>query len=730
MDDILQHDLQLNQMAPQMQKQVRDTWEELSRIDQKSKGVFGEQQRMQMEQQYMAAMQEGSLRMRMFGIKQTTFGKLDWVSADFMHSYYTERREAQQIHQVEESGKKKKSQQEEDAYARKGKTMVTKMKTSAGATGGRIWEAYQAKKQQNAVDAGEPLGTEFIEQTSDQTLNADQQTEAIANLMLKRDALAERVKAPVPKIPSEQAEHVYNQRLLEKINDAVQTWLRVGGVNEQGKRVSGRDKTSAARHLPLAIENYEFYVKNREYEIGSIVMQYMEKHEQYQETYKEIRDRDIGSTKSLTGLDQPIANIYKDDILNLKEMIAVGGEQYEKNKKLIQKVYEEYIQHSIAFAKRNLKVTAMKTLLNNGGDWEAFHYVSEWWDKSDFESRQHELVMDAAMAYVKYLLKGKQPDPTLAVYIEQHWHADTLNGQLDASAKDLYADQQGYADRIHERIREVQANEQLSERTKDRIVFQLENALHNPQNMQSEQLLKYSPLELTLSDFVKEKCQVTENDPDGGGYRDVARVLMPVDATELAVDEEQVKKIKAGLYRFATGKYLGDQKDEAGNVIEGKRDRMPCSAEERMSELPLIVEQLSQAKQDMEAYVNNHAEEFQQQSLQRVFQGIDVINGAHAKAQSMRDQCSRLVSSDLFFSLDQDLQSQITGIWDFASGLTDFIRDRSSLLHDVNEFASMRELLSDSSAEQTMRKLSATLNAYVQQSHSMHQNELGRRNAF
>ena len=699
MDDMLQQDLQ--------QKQMQNTMKELRSIEKKSKGAFDDQQRMQMGQQYMTAMREGSRRMRVFGMTESTFGKLEWVSANSMRSYYEERQEAHQIHQVEESGKKKKTKQEEDAYARKGQTVTTKMKSNAGATAARIQDAYATKKKQQTTDNSEPQGTEFVEQAANATVNADLQTEAISNLLLKRDAIAARIKNAVPKTQSEKASLTYDKQLVEKINDAVKTWMLAGGVNEKGKRVSEKDKTAAAQHLPLAIESYEFHVKNRDQVIGGILMEQMKKTKEYKASYKELRARDVKASKGTLGIDQPIAGIYKDDITALRNMIAQGGAQYEENKALVQRVYEEYMQHSIAFSNLNLEVNAAQTALSKTTDTDAQNYMSKWWDMHDYESRMHELAMDAATAYIKYLLKGKQPDPTLAVYIEQHWGEKTFGPQLDTKMVDLYERKENYADKLTQRIQEIQAKTDWTQEEKDDAVKDLEECMEKSINHQAEHLLRQSDYTHAFKRYSHE-CDIEgyENDT---GYRDVSRIMLPDDLTGFAPDIEHVKSVEKALHYLGVGTYLEDQKDADGNVIEEKKKGKPCTQEERVAGIADIMHALQNANDEIKAYVEAHEPMFGVRSLEQSYQDVDIMTGIYKKSQGVRDIAGVIRKSSVFASLPGEIRQQVLNIWKYSAAVTHMTSQRTSMLNFFRE-KTMRQILNDDHAEKFLSTFSKTLN--------------------
>lgn len=696
--------------------------EELKSIEKNATGVFREEENRQLEQEYMAAMGQGYVRMRIFGMERTTFGKMDDVSAHGMEHYFEERKEAQRIHQITESGKKKKSAQETDAQARMGDHVNQQIRNSAGDSASHVLRLYREKKEQNATPADTPLeGTEFYTRVKNQNIDAPTREQKISDLMLRRDALALRVKNAAPKNMTGQAECEYEKQLLEKMNDVLRTWLVAGGISKEGKRVSEREKAKAAQHLALAVESYEYYVKNRDRLIGGILFERVKKTDDYKKEYKYWRGVDTESARQVLGIEQPIPNIYKDDIASLRSLISENGPYFEQKQARIMSIYGEYMQHSVAFANMNQEMRAAMHVVQR--DPKQTQYVSAWWDKNDYAVRQHEMAMDAATAYLKWLIKGKVPDPTLMVYIGQHWDTDVFSGDFDQNTEKLYGRQDEYKAMMNQRIEQIRAREDLSEQKKDSLIFKLEHSLDNSQNQQAERLLSTSDGEIEYTQFVNQECQVTDNDPNGGGYRDLVRVMMPVNGSVADVDAKESVARKVGLVKFAQGIYLGDQKDEKGEVIGEKRNGMACQKQERLAEIPALMEVLTQAKEDLQQYIDRHAAAFGKQSLQEAYDAVMIPTGAYKKAQGMRDMCSVICQTPLFDELAEADRKQLIELWNFGSGLTDFTRDRVTVIGNTTG-RTLSEVLTDPAA---IASLGLTLDDAIASAAQMHEQSLAAR---
>lgn len=697
--------------------------EELKTIEKNADGVFQQEDNQQLEQEYMNALEQGVVRMRMFGIEATDFAKSEDLSARVLGNYCEQQKEVRRVHQITESRKKKKSKQETDARARLGNFVTSQMKNSAEAAAESVFRLYSEKKRDQVPAGAQPLqGTEFYVTARDSQTDRQIKEQQITDLLLKRDALALRIKNAGQETGLDGIKLDYDKQLLEKMNDVLRTWMAAGGISGTGKHVSAREKAKAMQHLPLAVESYEYYVKNRDMLIGGEVLERFKKTSAYEKSYQDHLKLDQSSSEQTLGISQPIANIYKDDIANLRALISKNGPYGEEKQKLISQVYQEYMQHSVAYARRNLEYKA--ALYGLTKHIEHSNYVQAWWDdRNDYLSRQHEFAMDAAAAYLKYLTEGKAPEPLTAAYIEQHWHTDAFAAGLDQTADARYADRDAYETRMRERIEQIRNREDLGQQKKDSLIYKLEHSLDHSQNQQVERLLSTSDNEIRYTEFVSKNCQVTDNDPNGGGYRDLVRVMMPVNGSVDDVNAQESVARKVGLVKFAKGVYLGDQKDENGQIIEEKRNGMACSKEERLAEFSALKEVLARAKQDLEQYVDQHKAVFGRQSLQEAYDAVEIPTGAYKKAQGMRDMCSVICQSPLFDELAETDRKQMIELWNFGSGLTDFTRDRVTVIGNTTG-RTLREVLADPAS---IASLGLTLEDSIANAAGQHEQALAER---
>ncbi|MDD6039515.1 MAG: hypothetical protein PUD20_12080 [bacterium] len=657
---------------------------ELKKVDKKSTNTFREAENRQLDQEYMTAMGQGYVWAKMFGMKETDFGPMKGVSTARIERHYNERMEARRIHQITESGKKKKSEQETDAKERMGNYVFGRMQMAANESAANVLQLYQEKKEQELQPENpQIMGDEFYPVVKNRAIGAQMQEQQISDLMLKRDQLAVRVKNANPESDMEKAEHEYNRQLLVKLSDALRTWMAVGGISENGKSVSDREKAKAMQHLALAVESYEYYARYGKVIIGGMLKERFRKNNQlYKDYYKQIQEASKIISKETIGLKQPMMMSSMKETVNLRKLISDNGPYDEKKKALITSVYGEFMQHNVAYSKMVMDHRTIEYGTSLWGNKQE-EYLMAWCRNSNYEIGQHELAMDAATAYIKYLVQGTTPDPTMAVYIEQHWKTNVFEVEMREVPDDLYGDDEDYKERIRDRIETIHCDDTLSEDKKESLIHKLYDALDGPVNQKEERLLSSSSRELDYNRFVKENCQVTQNDPNCGGYRDIARLMMRVDYPSLGLDAQKVRDRKIGLVKVTMGTYLGDQKDAQGNPIEYKMHGMKCTRKERLEELDKLRPVIKAAQEDLEDYVWSHADSFGIQSLEDAYRNVDIPTKAYKKAQALRDTCALICESSLFDQLSEQVQEQLTESWIYGAALTEMTHNRTAMLSGI-----------------------------------------------
>ena len=178
--------------------------------------------------------------------------------------------------------------------------------------------------------------------------------------------------------------------------------------------------------------------------------------------------------------------------------------------------------------------------------------------------------------------------------------------------------------------------------------------------------------------------------------------------------------------KFAQGKYLGDQKDEQGNIIEDRKHGMACTKEERLAEFPALLGVVEHAYEDMHAYVEAHEAVFQKQSMEDVYHSVETLTKVYKKAQAMRDMCSVMCKSPMFDELEKPVQERMIELWDFGGALTEMIQNRVTLISHTQK-NTFRELTEDGG--KGLRTLGMTIEDYLVMMHRSHENTLAARRA-
>ena len=132
---------------------------------------------------------------------------------------------------------------------------------------------------------------------------------------------------------------------------------------------------------------------------------------------------------------------------------------------------------------------------------------------------------------------------------------------------------------------------------------------------------------------------------------------------------------------------------------------------------------LYQARQDLRQYIDQHGAAFGKQSLSEAYDTVEIPTGAYKKAQGMRDMCSVICQSPLFGELTEADRTQMIELWNFGSGLTDFTRERVTVIGNTTG-RTLREVLADPAS---IASLGLTLEDAITSAARMHEQALAAR---
>ena len=707
-DDIWATSTQIHELS-----QSNETFLTLRQIDaglQEQTDKEKSEQLEQMKQYHGCAQKQGDLRMRALGLQN--LGTED-VPQQVVQENRQIKKDAQYIYQMEQSGKKKRAQQEEDATVRAGDEMVQNMKRCAAQSAGMIQKTYEKKKEdQTPIDQTIPKGSEFVIPPNGE-IDPEGQANAIANLLLQRDKYAKWLETAPQNTISEKAGFRFNQEYVEYINDAVKTWKEAGGYNEKGKRISERAKKAAQQHLPLAIEKYTYHIGHMKDIVTGYEVELLKNTDSYKKEYETEMEAALQNGKNAHFTTVPIAGPPAQALSDLRLTILARKEEYEQNKPLVDSLYEELLQHWGEMTRMTIEQSAAQNAdiltLEKRSD------IKKWRDRHGYEYDLHEFTANGIVAYIEYLLKGSKPSPEAAMYIEKRFQVSLgkIGGQMKPSEE--YGDDQGYNERINARIAELYRDESLPEKMKQDAIEALIGVVEKkrPQNEKAEMLVRYSANGLKQRIFAKTSCVVPEMEAVIG-CRDLVRECQPLEEAEIKVDGEYVKSLKKNLYQLQKGTHYPQEEGE----------KIPCTTSDYEEGVSQFTKMLTEAKQDVESYMKKYPEAFSDMSIPKAYKWNDQLTTAYKKVQGMRDTCGAIVKTKGFYEVSEEARKQIIDLWDFSGALTDLLNRWSTIPSDIGN-ATLAELdLENGDAAVSLKK---TYEDWLEGSRKAHANIIASR---
>ena len=332
---------------------------------------------------------------------------------------------AQEIQQYE-SRKKKQSEQEKDAALRaQQKGIVYPIGLTQSMS--NAVQAYRNERHENLPSTYRISGT--ILDGNEFTPNPQTNGVDIGAMLEKRRRLQHQAeqyklaKKAGQTIPIEvQASLETNTQLLKLLDDAAKTYCAANGVNcDTGELVSNRQQKAAQRHLALAMERYREAMdqKTLTHRLGKNLLDQLKKDEsaQYEQLRESHRNREV---------ELDTTSDYLSGIDKLRQWIGNNGKAYAANKKLVDKLYGEYLSCAKAGGELYRETLVLNRLLNNKfgttyasqGAAAAHALVDDVSLQRSIPLKQRAARLETAL---RYLLEGREPDDMAdLLFLEQH----------------------------------------------------------------------------------------------------------------------------------------------------------------------------------------------------------------------------------------------------------------------------------------------------------------------
>lgn len=419
-------DGQLTQ-AQKQQEKIRIRQSLINAADQEQSPDFSLEESIETKKQFIHDMNLASQRLEVLGISDVQYYDESLSSAGLRK--YSGYAEASLRDAEKEASYSQKSGKEEAAIKRGEFSGVRTDRMNSGI--GALLMYRQLKAQGNqAPQPSECSGKEFME-VPGQTDTVFRSK--ICNMMRYRDSTKAWIEQTKKGVLDER-DKIYlkhKEELLSCMSDAIKTWFYANGIDEEGCRVFDFTRNKAKKHLPLALEKYEYRMRNFDRLFAEELLRSdaIKQDPAWKGKEKELRDAGKASAASQERIDG-IADQFGGESAALLNMIAGfrvdHPEAYEANKEKLDSVFRFYTQR----LKRSYDIglhlevaDGVYDTMFGGSKYEKQISSGLWGIKRANDATQMALRLEAEAArdYIEYLISGKRTDPLHAACIERLW---------------------------------------------------------------------------------------------------------------------------------------------------------------------------------------------------------------------------------------------------------------------------------------------------------------------
>ena len=279
-------------------------------------------------------------------------------------------------------------------------------------------------------------GREFL-QRPDET--SGDVADRMCGLLLSRDALKKKIDDMSAKADLPFSDKLYVDQLkvlLERTEDAVNTWYLANGVSLNGEKVTEKMMKAAAEHLPLALEKYKFQNDNLERLHGEAIIELLEKQTSYKNE-KKLNDDAAAADDKANDRISGISDIKRDQVDALQKLIADHPEAYKKNKSNINKAFSLFAERlrMIAHESERLIISqnlSLRASISGDARTRLDDALAKKKESMVLSLSVMEYQAESAEAYIRYLITGEKTDPWHAAFIEKTFGEKGCNVDKDA----------------------------------------------------------------------------------------------------------------------------------------------------------------------------------------------------------------------------------------------------------------------------------------------------------
>ncbi len=637
---------------------------------------------------YANVLGEASRRMELLGISSEDVQEANSTPEQIRRNYQGFMNRSARRLEKEESYNQKTSKQEEAAKQR---GEYTNYPTGQKALAMDVQAAYIEYKKGN-LHVEESQGNEFVLAPGEKAEDAKMR---IVMVMADRDKIKKELATVTAKLKNAPKEYNFKiefykkyydrlQQRLDATQDALDTWFTVNGTTETGEKVSARDMKKARQHLDLALEKYENTMAYFKANVGEDMVSLAKTQPYYYEKVEEIEESDYNIANERFQLDRGIGSTDVDDINKLQnEIIANHPTEYSANKEEVDKLVSDIIARARRRTSFATEAHATRQLFYDGAhhenEAERLVYESGFegiWKSHDAESKLLAGQIKAGIAYVRFLLEGKDMGAVNATFVEKTWGIKSPMDRL-----------------VNKRIQKLQdydkdenwlATEQQMERRNEMADKLMDAQTDYEKNVALELASDYNLAVLDLQDRLQYDEHGNERPGHLGettGYRDLARAYSTFQG-EVTMTPKQLDDIAETMFMLRQGQ----KRDPV------TREKTPASDAEMAQGFRDLYAQLRVQSDSMRAYMASHKEMFQRRTIENIGSDYGSLTLFYMKMQSLRDSLRYMRSSSVMAYITQEERDDLAETSTFCRAATDMAKQLSQLIEHFGD-KSPEELL-------------------------------------
>lgn len=237
----------------------------------------------------------------------------------------------------------------------------------------------------------------------------------------------------------------YNQELLNKMDEAIKLWYQANGVDlETGKSVGSIRRKWARQEFALAMEAYRDTRKNMTQLVLQAKVKQLRETPAYREKMRErvdmthyhnqlVAESKENDYKVRTHEEElrPFTNNLEllpdmqDSVRDIRDLLREHPEQYQKNQKIIDKIYQECLQRMVAFTRKcNDHIVVQNLLQPSNGFQSMLHseHLKQLNEEQTLGMQQINMFKDA----ISYFLDDKAETPfSVHIFLHDHYAITT-----------------------------------------------------------------------------------------------------------------------------------------------------------------------------------------------------------------------------------------------------------------------------------------------------------------